>query len=180
MKISPVKSTLLVIDIQEKLLPKIDQKEEVMKTTVRIIDLAKTMGVPVVVTEHISEKIGKTPTILRSKVDEINMVPKTYFSAVVEGNLINKIEDNRKQVVVIGLETHICVLQTVMDLLAIGYQVFVVDTGVGSGLPNDKTRGLERMQQNGAEIITTDMLAFEWLENAGTDLFKEVLERFIK
>ncbi|TDE16162.1 isochorismatase family protein [Dyadobacter psychrotolerans] len=180
MKISPTNSILLVIDIQEKLLPKIDQKDEVFKTVIRVVDLAKTIGIPVLLTEHFPEKIGATPTALRSKVDQSNIVSKTYFSAVTEGNLVNNFDDNRRQVVVVGTETHICVLQTVLDLLAIGYHVFVVDTGVGSRLSHDNSRGLQRMKQNGAEIITKDMLAFEWLEKAGTDLFKEVLETFVK
>ena len=180
MKISPAKSTLLVIDVQERLLPKIDQKEQVIKTAIWAIELANTIGIPVVLTEHFPEKIGRTPRALRSKVSESNIVSKTYFSAVADGKLIKNFDENRKQVVVVGTETHICVLQTVLDLMAIGYHVFVLDAGVGSRVPNDTIRGLERMKQNGAEIITQDMLAFEWLEKAGTAMFKEVLERFIK
>lgn len=94
--------------------------------------------------------------------------------------MIKQFAEDRKQVIVVGTETHICVLQTVLDLLAHGYEVFVVDTGVGSRTENDKILGLERMKQNGAEIITRDMLVFEWLEKAGTALFKDVLETFIK
>jgi nicotinamidase-related amidase len=180
MKISPTESTLLVIDIQEKLLPKIDQKEEVLKTAIWAVDLAKTIGIPVILTEHFPEKIGGTPVVLRSKFNESNIMSKTYFSAVAEGNLLPKFDESRKQVVVIGTEAHICVLQTVLDLLAIGYQVFVVDMGVGSRAATEKIAGLERVKQNGAEVITQDMLAFEWLEKAGTELFREVLEKFIK
>lgn len=180
MKILPQKSTLLVIDIQERLYPKIYQKEEVMETALWCVDVAKKIGVPVLLTEHFPEKIGATPDILRSKVNEKDIVSKTYFSAVAEGGLIKHFADDRKQIIVLGTETHICVLQTVLDLLAHGYEVFVVDTGVSSRTENDKIRGLERMKQNGAEIITRDMLVFEWLEKAGTELFKEVLEKFIK
>lgn len=180
MKILPHKSTLLVIDIQERLYPKIYQKEEVLETAIWSVDVAKKIGIPVVLTEHFPEKIGVTPEILRSKVEQRNIVSKTHFSAVVEGELIRQFAEDRKQIIVVGTETHICVLQTVLDLLASGYEVFIVDTGVSSRTENDKIRGLERMKQNGAEIITRDMLVFEWLEKAGTDLFKEVLETFIK
>lgn len=180
MKISPVKSTLLVIDIQEKLLPYILQRDEVLKTAIWAVELAKLIGIPVVLTEHFPEKLGKTPAILRLKVCESDIISKTYFSAVTEDNLIKNFDGTKKQVVVLGTETHICVLQTVLDLLVLGYQVFVLDTGIGSRVLNDHNRGLERMKQNGAQIITKDMLAFEWLENAGTKLFKDVLERFIK
>lgn len=180
MKILPQKSTLLVIDIQEKLFPKIFKNEEVLQTAIWSVDVAKKIGIPIVFTEHFPEKIGVTPDILRSKIDETNIVTKTHFSAVTEGNLLNHLDQDRKQVIVVGTETHICVFQTVMDLLTHGYEVFVVDTGVSSRTENDKIRGLERMRQNGVEIITRDMLVFEWLEKAGTDLFKDVLERFIK
>lgn len=180
MKIQKDKSTLLVVDIQERLFPKIHKKEEVLETAVWAVELAKKIGIPIVCTEHFPEKIGATTEILRSKIDEKNIVSKTYFSAVAEGNLIKQFAEDRKQVIVVGTETHICVLQTVLDLLAHGYEVFVVDTGVGSRAENDKILGLERMKQNGAEIITRDMLVFEWLEKAGTALFKDVLETFIK
>lgn len=180
MKIIKENSTLLVIDIQERLFPKIIKGKEVLETAIWSVDLAKKIGIPVLLTEHFPEKIGATPEILRSKVSEKDIVSKTHFSAVTEGGLIKHFADDRKQIIVLGTETHICVLQTVLDLLAHGYEVFVVDTGVSSRTENDRIRGLERMKQNGAEIITRDMLVFEWLEKAGTDLFKEVLETFIK
>lgn len=180
MKILPNNSTLLVIDIQEKLFPKIDKKEVVLETAIWSIDLAKKIGIPIVITEHFPEKIGATPHILRSKIDKNDIISKTYFSAVTEGNLIKHFDEKRKQVIVVGTETHICVSQTVLDLLDNGYNVFILDKGVGSRTENDKIRGLERMKQNGAEIITKDMLVFEWLEKAGTVLFKEALAKFIK
>lgn len=180
MKISPDRSILLVVDIQEKLLPKIAAKVEVLKTALWAVDLAKTLGVPTTLTEHFPDKIGATPTVLRSKVDERNIIEKTYFSAVKEGNLITSFESDRNQIVVVGTETHICVQQTVLDLLSEGYEVFVIDSGVGSRRENDNLRGLDRMKHNGAEIVTPDMVAFEWLEKAGTAMFKVVLEEFIK
>jgi len=180
MKIIKENSTLLVIDIQERLFPKIINGKEVLETAIWSVDLAKKIGIPVLLTEHFPEKIGATPEILRSKVSEKDIVSKTYFSAVREGNLTKHFAEERKQVIVVGTETHICVLQTVLDLLDAGYEVFIVDMGVGSRTENDRTRGLERMQQNGAVVITRDMLVFEWLEKAGIDLFKEVLETFIK
>ena len=86
----------------------------------------------------------------------------------------------RRQWVVVGTEAHVCVQQTVLDLLAQGRQVFVVDAAVGSRQVNDKTRALARMQQNGAEIVTPEMVAFEWLAQANTPLFRQVLKEFIR
>ena len=180
MKIIPSHSTLLVIDIQEKLLPKIYDNEDVMKNVIWAVDLAQTIGIPSILTEHCPAKIGTTPAILREKFQENTILSKVYFSAVQEGNLLSNIQKERNQIVVLGTEAHICVQQTVLDLLETGYQVFILDTGVGTRNQTDKERALNRMQQNGAEIITRDMLAFEWLEKADTDLFKIVLNTFIK
>lgn len=180
MKILPSNSTLLVIDVQEKLLPKIHENKEVMKSVIWVVDLAQTIGIPHLLTEHCPHKIGTTPVILRDKFKENDIITKVYFSAVCEGNLIDKIQKERKQIIVAGTEAHICVQQTVLDLLELDYQIFILDSAVGTRIPNDKERALERMSKNGAEIITPDMLAFEWLEKAETPLFKEVLNKFIK
>lgn len=180
MKILPSNSTLLVIDVQEKLLPKIHENKEVIKSVIWAVDLAQTIGIPHILTEHCPHKIGTTPAVLRDKFKEKDIVAKVYFSAVREGNLIDKIQKGRKQIIVTGTEAHICVQQTVLDLLELDYQVFILDSAVGTRNPNDKERALERMSKNGAEIITPDMLAFEWLEKAETPLFKEVLTKFIK
>jgi len=180
MKIVPSHSILLVIDIQERLLPKIYDHEEVINNVIWAVDLAHTIGISSLLTEHCPHKIGTTPAELRKKFNENNILSKIHFSAVQEGNLLRNIPDEIKQLVVVGTEAHICVQQTVLDLLELGYQVFILDTAVGTRNPNDKERALARMQQNGAEIITRDMLAFEWLEKAETELFKIVLTNFIK
>ncbi len=180
MKILPSNSTLIVIDLQERLIPKIHESEELLKNIIWTVDLAKTIGIPMILTEHCPHKIGTTPSILREKFDASEIISKTYFSAVREGNLLKNIQKERKQIIVVGAEAHICVQQTVLDLLEFGYQVFILDSGVGTRNLNDKEKALQRMQQNGAEIITPDMLAFEWLEKAETELFKTVLNQFIK
>ena len=180
MKILPLNSTLLVIDVQEKLLPKIHENEEVLKNVNWTVDLARIIDIPILLTEHCPVKIGTTPADLREKFETTEIIEKTYFSAVRQGNLLDKIQKERNQIIVVGTEAHICVQQTVLDLLELDYQIFIIYTGVGTRNPNDKERALERMKQNGAEIITPDMLAFEWLEKAETQLFREVLHKFIK
>ncbi|TPG45220.1 isochorismatase family protein [Flavobacterium pectinovorum] len=180
MKILPSNSTLIVIDVQERLLPKIHESEEILKNVIWAIDLARTIGIPIILTEHCPHKIGTTPDIIRDKFEETDIVTKTYFSAVREGNLLENIQKGRKQIIIAGTEAHICVQQTVLDLLELDYEVFILDSAVGTRNPIDKERALNRMQHNGAEIITRDMLAFEWLEKAETELFKIVLNRFIK
>lgn len=180
MKILPHNSTLLVIDIQEKLLPKIYDGENVLKDVIWSVDLAKTIGISMILTEHCPDKIGTTPAVLREKFDESDIISKSYFSAVSQGNLLNCIQKERKQIIVVGTEAHICVQQTVLDLLQIDYEVFILESAIGTRNPDDKMRAIDRMKQNGAEIITKDMLAFEWLEKADTALFKTILNNFIK
>lgn len=180
MKIKHLQSVLLVIDVQEKLLPAIDQHEVVLETSLWAVDLANSMGIPVVVTEHCPDKIGGTVPVLRDKLQESQRISKTYFSAVTEGNLLSKIPTDKKQIIVVGTEAHVCVLQTVLDLVEENYQVFVLEPGIGSRNSQDKYLAVERMRQNDVEIITKEMLAFEWLERAGTAVFKEVLRKFIK
>ena len=168
------------MDIQVKLLPKIYENEEVMKDTLWAVDLAKVIGITSILTEHCPDKIGTTPSELREKFEEKDIVSKVYFSAVSEGNLLKMMPKEKKQIIVTGTEAHICVQQTVLDLLQSGFQVFILESAVGSRHPKDKKIAIKRMRQNGAEIITRDMLAFEWLEKAETHLFKEVLNKFIK
>lgn len=180
MKILPSKSILLIIDVQERLLPKIYENTAVLQNVLWGVDLANTIGIPSILTEHCPDKIGTTPSELREKFREKDILKKVYFSAAREGNLLNNFEKGRNQIIIAGTEAHICVQQTVLDLLELDFQIFILESAVGTRNPNDKARALERMQQNGAEIITRDMLAFEWLEKADTELFKKVLQNFIK
>ena len=86
----------------------------------------------------------------------------------------------RRQIILCGTETHVCVLQTVMDLLTAGYQVFVVTDAVGSRTAENKHLGLNRMQQAGAVLVSREMVAFEWLERAGTELFRQISKGWIR
>jgi nicotinamidase-related amidase len=103
-----------------------------------------------------------------------------HFSAARDGELFRRPGGERKQFVISGIETHICVLQTAIDLLARGNQVFVVEEAVGSRRASDKALGLARMQQAGASIVSREMVAFEWMEQAGTDLFRSISREFIR
>ncbi|MFC3158546.1 Nicotinamidase-related amidase [Chryseobacterium arachidis] len=180
MKIKLQNSLLLIIDIQEKLQPAIKDHEDVLASILWAVDLASTMGIPVWATEHCPEKIGFMPEVLRSKIDEKNIISKVHFSGVAEGNLTEQFEPEKNQIIVTGTEAHVCVLQTVLDLLEKKFSVFVLDSGIGSRKDEDKESAIERMRQNGAEIITREMLAFEWLNRADHELFREILNKFIK
>jgi nicotinamidase-related amidase len=180
MRIKSSESLLLVIDLQGRLLPVIDGGETVLANAAWMVDVAQVLGVPVLATEQYPQGLGPTEADLRARFPAGSIVEKTHFSAVTEGALLQAPEADRKQWVVVGTEAHVCVQQTVLDLLDKGRQVFVVDEAVGSRHPRDKELALQRMRQHGAEIVTREMVAFEWLEHANSPVFRDVLKRFIR
>lgn len=180
MLIDSEQSVLLLIDIQGGLLPAIDGGGAVRDNAAWLVELAGRVGVPVLVTEHCSAKLGGTEANLRCQLDSAAIVEKTHFSAVTEGGLLALPPAARKHWVVGGTEAHVCVLQTVLDLLASGRSVFVVDDAVGSRHPRDKELALARMRQNGAEIVSREMVAFEWLAKASHPAFRGVLGEMIR
>ena len=180
MRIQPLESLLLIVDLQTRLLPVVDSADAVLANAVWLTKVAQTIGIPVLATEHCPEHIGLTDPELRSLLPEESIVTKEHFSAVTEGALLEVPPASRQQWVVVGAEAHVCVQQTVLDLLAVGRKVFVVDDAVGSRRSHDKELALHRMRQNGAEIVSREMVAFEWLERANTPVFRDVLKRFIR
>ena len=180
MRIKASESVVLIVDLQNRLLPAIHEGNTVLSEATWLVDVAQTIGVPVLATEHCPGRIGLTDQELRSRLPANCIVEKTHFSAVAEGTLLQAAGANRPQWIVIGTEAHVCVQQTVLDLLAMERQVFVVEEAVGSRRPRDKALALGRMQQNGAEIVSREMVAFEWLESADNPMFRDVLRRFIR
>ena len=180
MRIKASESVLLIVDLQSRLLPAIHEGESVLSQAAWLVDVAQALGVPVLATEHCPQRIGTTDPEFRARFPANCIVEKTRFSAVTDGLLLKAAAAERPQWIVAGTEAHVCVQQTVLDLLANGRRVFVVDEAVGSRRPRDKELALQRMQRNGAEIVSREMVAFEWLENADNPMFREVLLRFIR
>ncbi len=180
MRIQAKQSLLLVIDLQGRLLPAIHENEAILAEAAWLVDVAQALSVPVVATEHCPQRIGLTEETLRQRFAADCVVEKTHFSAVGDGLLQHPAAAGRSQWVVVGTEAHVCVQQTVLDLLAAGQQVFVVEEAVGSRRPRDKQLALARMQHNGAEIVSREMVAFEWLEEANHPMFRDILARFIR
>ncbi|GAA4413298.1 hydrolase [Advenella faeciporci] len=180
MRIKASESLLLVIDIQSRMLPAINQGQEVLAQAIWMVDVAQAIGIPVLATEQYPKGLGHTDSNLLSRIPEQLIMEKIHFSAVIGENLLNIPFSERRQWVIVGTEAHVCVQQTALDLLANGREVFIVDEAVGSRHPRDKALALQRLQQNGAEIVSREMVAFEWLEEANTPLFRDVLKRFIR
>ncbi len=180
MKLDANRSILLIIDLQARLLPAIEQGDHVVDHTAWLVGVARELGVPVLVTEHYPQGVGPTTEKILRLIKPDERIEKIHFSAVAEGNLLCHPAAQRKQWVVCGTESHVCVQQTVLDLLAIGLEVAVVDEAVGSRKATDKALALARMRQFGAQIVSREMVAFEWLHRAGTDQFRSVLKSYIR
>ncbi|WP_088329026.1 isochorismatase family protein [Lacimicrobium sp. SS2-24] len=181
MILDKAKSLLLLIDMQEKLLPVIDNAEALTRAAEWALQVASEVGVPHLVTEQYPQGIGPTAARLISLVDEQAVIQKLTFSAWQEPAFVKQLSlSQRGQIVVMGTEAHVCVLQTVLDLIAAGYEVYVLSDAVGSRQPQHKDQALIRMQQAGAILINQEMMAFEWLERADTELFRKVHRGWIR
>lgn len=180
MTLNAKQSVLLIIDLQERLSPAIDGGTAVIEHTAWLIGVARKLGVPVIATEQYPQGLGSTDKKIAELLLPGELLEKIHFSAVAEGNLLSHIHGNRLQWVVCGTESHVCVQQTVLHLLAAGRQVSVVDEAVSSRKASDKALALQRMRQHGADIVSREMVAFEWLNQANTPEFKAVLKSFIR
>ena len=174
------KSVLLIIDVQAKLAPFIHDNENVAANCVWLAKVAERVGVPVVVTEHFPEKIGGTLDSVRAATVGAQYVGKQFFSAQADGCLAGTAVESRRQVIVCGTEAHVCVQQTALDLRWAGKEVFIVAEASGSRDPTNRDLAFERMRGHGIEIVSREMVAFEWLQRGGTELFREVNRDFIR
>lgn len=169
--------TVLIVDIQERLMPVIDKGQEALAAAVKLARAARLLDVPVVATEHHSRMLGATVEPLRGEVQAV--FQKMHFSAMREPGFEAWLPPARKTVLVAGCEAHICVLQTVIGLAEAGYRAVLVSDAAGSRKPSDHHAALRRARAAGAEIVTTEMAIFEWMETCEHPRFREVL-RLVK
>lgn len=171
------KTVLVVVDVQEKLWAAMHEKESLRDNTVRIVKGAKILGVPIVWTEQNPKGLGPTLPAVSELLAESEPVAKLSFSCCGEAEFMKKLEAlNRKQILLAGMESHVCVYQTVADLRNKGYEVQVVADAVSSRTPENKAVGLERSREAGATITSTETALFELLKIAEGDRFKQMLK----
>jgi nicotinamidase-related amidase len=185
-------SRLLVIDVQERLAPHIREGEAVIANCRRLASGAAELGVPVSATEQYPQGLGPTVAALRGLIGP--PVEKLRFSAAgslewcgtggrTDAGAADAADagaaDDRDQVVLAGLESHVCVLQTAFDLLALGFRVFVPADAVGSRRELDRQTALNRLRDGGAVVTTTESVLFEWCETAANPQFKAI-SRLVK
>ncbi len=175
------RSCLLVIDVQERLLPAIHQGAEVVENTGWLMDVAAQLGVPTVVSEQYPRGLGHTVEDLANRASPEMMVEKIHFSCAASPACLEAFEaTGREQFVLAGIEAHVCVLQTALGLVALGKEVYVVADAVSSRRQADASLGLSRMGRVGAHVVSREMVAFEWLQQAGTDTFRHISKNFLR
>lgn len=161
-------AVLLLVDLQQRLAPAIHRGDRVIDRTARLAEAASLLGVPVLATEQVPDKLG--PTVERLAGYPHLVTHKSSFGAEPGG----LVPPGRSEVVVTGMEAHVCVLQTTLRLLADGHRVLFVADAVGSRDPDDRSAALDRARAAGAEIVTSEMVLFEWLRDATHPRFREV------
>lgn len=169
-------AALVVIDFQEKLLPKIQRAEAITAKAVKLIRFCRDMGIPVFWTEQYPKGLGPTVEEIARELPDQRPFDKTVFGCFGAPGFGDALEHaGRGQLLLTGIETHVCVMQTGLDALDRGFEVFVPRDAVSSRADSEYEAGLSRLARAGAEIVTTEMALFELLREAGTPEFKKVL-----
>jgi nicotinamidase-related amidase len=166
-------SALLVIDFQSRLMPAIEDAAAAVANARRLLDAAELLGVPVLFTEQNADGLGPTMPELRSPAAPV--FHKMTFDACRMPGFVDALPAGR-DLVVAGCETHVCVLQTVLGLLSAGRQVYLVRDAVGSRRAESKETAIRRLERHGAEIVTTEMVLFEWLRTAGDPRLRRIID----
>ena len=176
LRLTRAKAGLVVVDVQERLLPAIFEQQRVVQNTVRLIQGAAILQVPIFATEQYRKGLGATAPEVAAAIPAFAPIEKVAFSACGATGFIPALESKQvSQAVLCGIEAHVCVTQTCLDLLEKGFSVFVAADAVSSRTPENYRVGLDRMRAAGAVIVSTEMVLFELLERAGTDEFKQIL-----
>lgn len=169
-------SLFIVIDMQVRLLPVIANAERILAKTVLLLKAARQIGIPILASEHYSEGIGHTHPRVASLLPPDSIIEKIHFSCLADEVCRHRIaEPGRSQVILVGTEAHVCVLQTALELKQAGYDVFVVGDAVGSRLDDDRSLAIMRMHSARITVVSTEMVVFEWMQRANTPLFRDML-----
>ena len=178
MLVDAKKATLLLVDMQERLLPAMTGGAEAEQRCAILIKAAKVLGVPIAVSEQYPKGLGRTVPGLAADIGNAPVFEKLSFSCwrdkAIKDHLIAQHEGGRPLVILAGIEAHVCVMQTAADLAAAGFGVFAVADAMASRAPASHALALERMRQNGIAVVNTEMVVFELMGQAGTADFKSL------
>ena len=175
MSVRKDESVLLVIDVQDRLIDTIHEHQAVVENIKALIKTAQILHLQVLATEQ--EKVGAIVPELQALLSNSPRFQKVNFSCCADSAFMRDLSQTRKRIVIVcGIETHICVLQTVLDLLTHRYNVLLVRDATSSHTVIDRETAMERMRDEGAMIATTEAVIYELTEKAGTDEFRKILE----
>ena len=171
------RSQLLIVDVQEKLAPHVEGSEALMARCEALITAAGLFRIPKLLTEHCPAQIGPVVARLRDRFAPEEIFVKAFFAATDHTEFASKLVQGRDQIVVAGMEAHVCVMQTVLGLAANGFEVFVVPDAVGSRGVRQGDRGfaLDRMCMAGCALVGSETVLFEWTRSGDDTAFKEIL-----
>jgi len=176
MLIKPEDSCLIVIDMQERLVPAMQAPAKTIQNAGVLMTAADRLDIPTLMTEQYPKGLGKTVGELAARAGKAQMIEKMHFSCMQEDEFARSFRAlGRNQAVIAGMEAHICVLQTGVQLMEEGFDIFVVTDATSSRTLESEKACLDRLGACGAGIVTTEMVVFEWLGRAGTPAFKELL-----
>ncbi|MEZ6063666.1 MAG: isochorismatase family protein [Planctomycetaceae bacterium] len=176
------RSRLLIVDLQQKLVPVIPDCPEILESVGFLLHAAGLTGVPAVISEQYPRGLGSTVASITALAGDVPRIEKVRFSAAEEfcrlieaaPDMARDTLDSRDQIVVVGIETHVCVLQTALDLVGQGFRVYVVADAVAARHRTDHDWALKRMRDSSVTLCTAESVAFEWCEVAGTDTFRAI------
>lgn len=170
--IDPKRSLLLIVDFQSRLMPAIHDGKTAVRNAGRLIETARLLGIPRLFTEQNAKGLG--PTVADLPVEQDRLVHKQFFDACREEGFLDRVPADA-DVVVAGCESHVCVQQTVLGLLQASRKTYIARDALGSRHPEDKETAIRRMERHGAEIVTTEMVVFEWMQTADNPHFQEAI-----
>ena len=175
-------SILLVIDVQENLTPVQESPREVINGCSTLLEVAEELKIPYIVAEQDHKIFGKTMLDLRKIIKTDNSYyEKNTFSCYKNAAIKKAVAaSKRKQLIIAGLETHLCVLQTAIDFHLAGYEVFVVADSCSARSNFQNSLGLQRLTKNGIDIVSREMVLFEWMDKSGSSLFSELWEHRLR
>ncbi|MBT6117087.1 MAG: hydrolase [Rhodospirillaceae bacterium] len=169
------RAALLLVDMQEKLLPAMDAAGPVVENCAILLKAADRLGVPLIVSEQYPKGLGPTVPPLDALIPAEAKSSKTHFSCAADPGLSARFDAlDRRQVVIAGVEAHVCVLQTALGLAGRGFEVFVAADATTARRPENKALALERLRAAGVQPVATEMVLFEWMGQAGTPVFKDL------
>ncbi len=174
-------SLLLIIDVQERLAPAMDSPREVITGCSRLIGAARELGIPFVIAEQNPSALGATMVDLRQAAGEGAVYySKMEFSCAANPEIMAAIKNSgKKQIIIAGVEAHICVLQTALELRGQGYEVFVVSDASSSRQPLQTVIAWQRLSRSGIDVVSSEMVLYEWLQTAADPQYKSISKKYI-